>query len=84
MAIRTLEEKGLSILFLSTGDGSSFLGGKERSRSKKRTDIGGLKEEKGLSILFLSTGDGSSFLGGKERKQDKKRRHISVNTRKFL
>ena len=62
MAIRTLEEKGLSILFLSTGDGSSFLGGKERSRSKKRTDIGGLKEEKGLSILFLPTGDGSSFL----------------------
>ena len=61
MAIRTLEEKGLSILFLSTGDGSSFLGGKERSRSKKRTDIGGQKEEKGL-ILFLSTGDGSSFL----------------------
>ena len=61
MAIRTLEEKGLSILFLSTGDGSSFLGGKERSRSKKRTDIGGLKEEKGF-ILFLPTGDGSSFL----------------------
>ena len=52
MAIRTLEEKGLSILFLSTGDGSSFLGGKERSRSKKRTDIGGLKEEKGLIYFF--------------------------------
>ena len=56
MAIRTLEEKGLSILFLSTGDGSSFLGGKERSRSKKRTDIGGLKEEKGLIYFFFQRG----------------------------
>lgn len=39
MAIRTLEEKGLSILFLSTGDGSSFLGGKERKQDKKRRHI---------------------------------------------
>ena len=40
-----MREKELNILFPSSGDGSSILRGKERSRCGMRTDIGGQREK---------------------------------------
>ena len=48
---------GLIILPFLSGDGSSFLRGKERSRSEKRTDIGGNHRKAGLIILPFLSGD---------------------------
>lgn len=63
------------MLLTDCGDGSSFLRGKERIRSGKRTNIGGdeVNQLKTLIMLFADCGDGSSFLRGKERNRSKKR-----------
>ena len=79
----SVAELRLNILFPSSGDGSSILRGKERSRCGMRTDIGG-QREKELNILFPSSGDGSSILRGKERSRCGMRTDIGGQREKEL